>query len=430
MQRRGTRRGVFGQRSRIRPVTRPPISRRAVLLSALGGVGCSRRKARAFPGYCFVANRQGRTVAAVDLSRFRVRKQIPLDAEPAAVLPHPAAAKVFVLAPETGTVYEIDAGPLAVTRRARAGNRAVSMLISPAKDALWVLCRDPAALVELPLDSLAPNRRIRLGAPPDGFDLSAQHQAAIASRQDGSIVLASLSRAAIDCTIHAGAEPSIVRFRMDGRQLIAGSRSERLLTIFEAAGGKVVVRLPLPLEPRHFCFNSDCGQLFISGDGMDAIVIVFPYSTEVDQTILAGHAPGVMEVTNRYSDRTPAYLMVANPASSGITVLDVDTRKLVAVVGVGQEPSHIVMTPDEEYALVLNQKSGDLAVIRILSLAMAPNGSARRYKSAPLFTLICGCHGYQTRDHQTNFPHELTFLRWTNKKCRSFVEPGSYGTRK
>ncbi len=358
------------------------------MLSALARLGCGRRKARAFPGYCFVANQQGRSVAAVDLQRFHVRRQIALDAEPTAVLPHPSAARVFVLAPDAGTVYEIDAGPLAVARRARAGNRAAAMQISPARDALWVLYRDPAALVELPLDSLRPNRRIRLAAAPDGFDLSTQNQAAIASRQDGSIVLASLAHAKVDRVIAAGAEPSIVRFRQDGRQVIAGSRSERLVTIFDTAGGQVMVRLPLPLEPRHFCFNSDYGQLFVSGDGMDAIVIVFPYSTEVDQTILAGHAPGVMEVTNRYSGRPPAYLMVANPETSGITVLDVDTRQLVAVVQVGQEPGDIVVTPDEEYALVLNQKSGDLAVIRILALSTAPNGSLRRYKSAPLFTMI------------------------------------------
>ena len=69
-------------------------------------------------------------------------------------------------------------------------------------------------------------------------------------------------------------------------------------------------------------------------------------------------------------------------------ILDVETRKLVAVVQVGQEPGQILVTPDQEYALVLNEKSGDLAVIRILSLTVDPDGRTRRYRSAPLFTLI------------------------------------------
>jgi DNA-binding beta-propeller fold protein YncE len=142
-----------------------------------------------------------------------------------------------------------------------------------------------------------------------------------------------------------------------------------------------VVRLPLPLAPRNFCFDGTGGQLFVTGEGMDAVVIVFPYNTEVDQTILAGHAPGAMAVTDRY-------LMVANPDTSGITVLDVETRRLVALVQVGQRPRYILVTPDRQYALVLNEQSGDLAVIRVFSLAVTPNGAQRRYKSAPLFTMI------------------------------------------
>jgi DNA-binding beta-propeller fold protein YncE len=190
--------------------------------------------------------------------------------------------------------------------------------------------------------------------------------------------MASLTSAAIERTIAAGAEPSIVRFQLDGKQLIAGSRPERSATIFDVSTGKTVVRLPLPLEPRHFCFTPDGGQLFISGDGMDAVVIVYPYQTEVEETILAGHAPGVMAIT----DTSPSYLLVANPESS-VMVFDVDTRRKVALIQVGRQPGCILVTPDKQYALVLNEKSGDMAVIRIFSLA-----ARYRYKPAPLFTMI------------------------------------------
>jgi DNA-binding beta-propeller fold protein YncE len=361
-------------------VARSPISRRTLLLSpALALAACRKPKATRFPGYCFVANQDGRSVAVVDLSSFRVCKQIHLDAAPTVVLRHPQRPVVFVLAPQGGTVYEIDAASLAVGRTARAGSQAVDMRISPRGEALWVLYRDPAALVEVPLSSLRPARRIRLSTPPDDFDLSSENRAAIASRQDRGIVIASLTSATIERTIAAGAEPSIVRFQLDGKQLIAGSRPERSVTIFDVATGKTVVRLPLPLEPRHFCFTPDGGQLFISGDGMDAVVILYPYQTEVEETILAGHAPGVMAIT----DTSPSYLLVANPETSRITVFDVDTRKLVAAVQVGRQPGSILITPDNQYILVLNEQSGDLAVIRIFSLA-----ARYRYKPAPLFTMI------------------------------------------
>jgi DNA-binding beta-propeller fold protein YncE len=296
-----------------------------------------------------------------------------------------------VLAPENGTVYEIDAAAYAVSRRVRAGSQAVAMQMSPAGDALWVLYREPAALVELPLDSLKPGRRIRLSAPPDSFDmvLDGRRQvplAAIASRQDHTIALASLRKGAIDRTVTAGDEPSLVRFQSDGAQVIAGSLRDRTATIFETATGKTVVRLPLPLAPRQFCTTTDGGQIFITGDGMDAVVVLYPYTTEIYQTILAGRAPGAMAVTG--SNSRSSYLLVTNPETDGITVLDIENYDLVAVVQVGRGPCQILMTPDGQYALVLNQKSGDMAVVRVLALGMSPNGAQRKFKSAPIFTLI------------------------------------------
>lgn len=333
-------------------------------------------------------------MAVVSLERFRVQKQIRLDAAPAAVLAHPAKPAVFILTPDTGTVVEIDGGTLAATRRARAGNRAAGMLLSPRQDALWVLYRDPAVLVELPFDSFQPRRRIRLAAAPDLFDvvLTKDHRAlaAVASIQNQSIAIVSLDRAVVERTIAAGAEPSLLRFQpLDGDQLLVGNAPQRSLTIFHTASGETVVRLPLSIEPQHFCFDSEKGQLFITGKGMDAVVIVFPYTTEVDQTILAGRAPGAMASTDpNAATKPPQYLLVANPDTNSVTALDVDTRMLVAVVQVGQGPGEIVITPDGQYALVLNQISGDLAVIRIMSLATMPTGAQRRYTSAPLFTLI------------------------------------------
>src|ERR1700686_3143186 len=163
----------FGQGSRIRSVIPSPISRRKLLLcSAAGLATCAPQKATGFFGYCLVANQDSRAVGVVDLTRFRVRRPIPLDAAPTAILSHPNKPRAYVLAAEGGTVYEIDATFLALGRRARAGNEAVGMRLSRTGDARWVLYRDPASLVELPLDSLQPGRRIRPPAPPDDVQLS------------------------------------------------------------------------------------------------------------------------------------------------------------------------------------------------------------------------------------------------------------------
>jgi len=84
---------------------------------------------------------------------------------------------------------------------------------------------------------------------------------------------------------------------------------------------------------------------------------------------------------------SPAYLFVANSKSANVSILDIETSNVLAVTPVGSEPSCIVITPDDQYALVLNQASGDMAVIRIPNVTRAAS-EQRRWKKGPLFTLI------------------------------------------
>jgi YVTN family beta-propeller protein len=214
--------------------------------------------------------------------------------------------------------------------------------------------------------------------PPDSFDLGLSGRAAIASQAGQAVLVAALDRAVIERTVPLGIEPSIVSFQQKGAQIVVGSRSSYSMTMIDAASGDVLVQLPVPIQASHFC-NADEGTLFVTGEGRDAVVIVYPYLTEVGETILAGHSPGAMAVAGRF-------LLVANPDANRVTALDIDSRKLAAVVEVGRGPRQILITPDNQYALVLNQESGDLAVIRIAALDARER--ARRYKSASLFTLI------------------------------------------
>src|ERR1039457_6952610 len=187
--------------SRVNP---PLISRRALLVSSAAAAACSRPKAQRFLGFCFVANRDGRSIGVVDLTRFRTRRQIPLDAAPSQVLARPKTTRAYVLAPANGTIYEIEAGLLTITRRIRAGNAAIAMRLSRDSNALWVLYRDPASLVEIPFDTMRPGRRIRLGASPVDFDLSDKtDDACVVTSGARTISVVSLAQASVSRTIHA-----------------------------------------------------------------------------------------------------------------------------------------------------------------------------------------------------------------------------------
>jgi len=349
--------------------------------------GCS-TKAKGFPGYAFVANQDGRSVAAVDLSEFALARRIALDGAPNIVLAHPARPAVYVLTPESGTIYEIEAASLAIKRRTRPAQSAVSMRLAADGRSLWILAREPRALIQVPLDTFRAAARIPLPHEPGGFELDARtegHMAGVSFPNEGKVALCDLSANSAAAPLAVGARPLVAGFRKDGKLLVVGS-ADRVLTMLDVETGKTVVRLPLPVEPRHFCFLPDGGQLFVAGSGMDAVVIVLPFSTEVGETILAGRAPGPMAT---WTAAPYSYLFTSNPETGDVTVVDIETRKLVVVIHTGGEPRQILFTPDNQYALVLNNRSGDMAVIRIAEFTTARTATwALRYKTGALFTMI------------------------------------------
>jgi YVTN family beta-propeller protein len=224
-----------------------------------------------------------------------------------------------------------------------------------------------------------------LAADPVDFDVSPDGKAlAISYGASRAISFVDPVSRQASARMPMSGEIGSVRFH-DG-QLIAANLSERMLSIFDVARRRLIVNLPLAVQPDHLCFKADGGELFVTGAGMDAVVVVEPYFTpQVAKTVLAGHTPGAMAAcTPRDS---PGYLLVANPESGDVSILDINSKNVVAVTAVGTRPSYIAITPDNQYALVLNQVSGDMAVIRIPNVTRAVS-EQRRWKKGPLFMLI------------------------------------------
>lgn len=354
-------------------------SRRAFVLGPVAALACGRRRATGFPGYAFVANAGEQSVAAVDLTSFTVARQIRLEEAPGQVVAHAERQCAYVLAPQTGTIYEIDAVELRVKRKLSLRATGVAMRLAPGGEFLWVLCRSPHGLVRLSLDKFQAGARLILPNDPVAFDLTYDGLAAVVAFPEVRTVgLLDLDKRGGTRVAPAGEDPRAVHFRRDGQQVLVANRSARMLTVVDFKTGTALVQLPLAVEPETFCVKADGGEVFVSGKGMDAIVIVDPFHSQVTETILAGRAPGAMAI----SALPEEYLFAANPESGDVTVLEIASRSLVGAVMVGREPCCITFTPDNQFALVANHGSGDLAVIRVAAIKPGRN------KTAPLFNMI------------------------------------------
>ncbi|HUS05681.1 MAG TPA: hypothetical protein VMZ52_05280 [Bryobacteraceae bacterium] len=353
------------------------ISRRSFVEASLAGaaVSCGRKPTR-LDGYAYVANQDGNTIAVVDLAAFAVTRYIRLDASPTAIISHPKRPFIYVLTPKTGTLHEIDVNSLAVVRKVEAARSALSMRMDPAATAIWVLSSEARKLVRVPFDSFRPEAQIQLPYEPVDFDLSERSLAGISYGPAGSIGLVHLPTQTLERPVRVADRVGSVAFRSGGDALLVANTSGRMLSLYQAPGSRIITHLPLAVRPDYFCFNQDGGQMFITGEGMDAVVIVYPHHVpQVAETALAGRAPGAMGVSTDF-------LFVANPMTGDVAVFKIDSRKLVAIAAVGSEPSFIAVTRNNRFALVLNRKSGDMAVIRIDAVKPSRN------RSVGLFTMI------------------------------------------
>lgn len=322
----------------------------------------------------------------MDLENFSLLNPIPLSAPPTAVVPGRHAS--YALTPSSGSVHAIGRN-LQVVRSQKLADELSEIRLTAGGERLFAVAARHKELIEADPETLKPLRRYALAESPAALDVvpanggSAAPLVAISLGEKRTVEL--LNWATGHCQSARFPEPvGTVRFRADGRVLLAASTANRTLTALTVPDLETMVELPLGMEPQHLCFTPDGGQLFISGSGMDALAIVFPYNTiEVDETILAGRDPGTMACAKK----PLSYLFVGSSTGSDVCVLDVGTREIVGMVNIGAAPTYIAVTPDNQYALILDEAAGNMAVIRIPSIQRGFWSLAQR-SGASLFTVL------------------------------------------
>lgn len=355
-------------------MTRREFAAAAVALSM---AGCGRKRATGFPGYALIATSGDNSLTAIDLDTFRLAKTIPLAAPPTAVIPSRRSGWSYVLTPSNGTVTIVDSQLRPVASK-RIADELSELALVPGGDRLVTIAAGARQMFELDPATLSIRAKYPLDGTPTDLDVSRDGTVAVASASGASVELIDLVRGARH-KAHIDGQIGELRFRGDGKMLLIANLKDRSLTVLTVPALQRITDLQLAMAPENLCFKPDGGQLFVSGAGMDAVAIVFPYDTlEVEQTVLAGRDPGVMACSD-----IPGYLFVGNASGSDVSILEVDSRKAIGAVQVGERPDFIAITPDNQYALVLDRQSGDMAVIRIPSIRRS-----RDHTGAALFTML------------------------------------------
>ncbi len=370
-------------RKKLVPSNTHGLTRRAALGALVGGatLSCSRNRGTGFPGSLWVATARDRGVSIVDLQTFRLARKISLSAEPSAVFTNTQARPVVAVTSANGTLHLLDTKSYERKSFRVADDIAATRVLPDGKTAV-AASRGSRELLIVDLETRRVTARQRLPGTPTHLDLSGPESkerfVAVSMGEQGVVEQFSLETGK-RTQKRVSAAIGSVRYRKDGSMLFVANYEGRSVSVLDGTSLDVIVELPLALRPESFCFNADQGQLFVAGAGMDAVAIVFTYEPLiVEQTVLAGRTPTAMACSE-----TPAYLFLANPGGPEINIMSVPTRRVIATVQAGLGARQILITPDNQYALVINAVSGDIAAIRI-----PPIKGNRNKSGASLFTMI------------------------------------------
>jgi len=330
-------------------------------------------------------------INAVDLKVFRLTHRIGLNAAPSGVLTSKETPSLAVAVTATnGTLHLIDTASLSNTASIRIADEVARTQLLPDGQRIAAISRSGRELIVTDLAARKVVKRFRLNAIPQEIDVtgpdSKEVRIAVSFGDKGSVEQFNFT-SGTSRQQKVSASVGALRYRKDGELLFVANYAGRSISVLDGDLLEMVAELPLAMKPETLCFSADQGQLFVGGTGMDAVAIIFAYQPLiVDQTVLAGQGPGAMAASS-----VPPYLFVASRTGPEINILSVTTRKVIAVVQAGPGPRQILITPDDQFALVLNEYSGDLAVIRIPTIEAnrLRSGLINRTKSgASLFTMF------------------------------------------
>jgi DNA-binding beta-propeller fold protein YncE len=327
-------------------------------------------------GWLFVASAGEKALAVADLAEFRRVTSIPLPSVPTQVFR--VGKKVFATCPDGHALYEIDPERFLIAGKIGFPGRIVASSVCPNGALIAILTDQPAALHLVDPLTRRVKRRTALPVAPFGLDVT-DEMAAVTTASANSVIRVSLSDGSIAGVTDLGLRPGVVRIHGDAKLILIGAADRNQIVTVNSDTGILLTRLPLAFTPARFCFNDDGGQMFVTGTTGDMIAIFRTYQSEVEQTIVAGRTPYGMAVSAANGRNL---LFITNPDSGDLTIFDIDTRRLASSVHVGGKPGEVLLTPDGEYALVVNRESGDVSVIRI-KIALD-----RKIRVKPLFTVF------------------------------------------
>lgn len=341
----------------------------------------------------FVSTADG-NVTVVDLVKLKAVARIAVGPGLSGMREHPTRPEIFGVSSTGGYVWILD--PRAnhftgqITARIPVGPLPYAIDFSPDGSRIYTTTSGNDTLLAIDAKSRAIVGRAATGrepvlahVTPDGKTIL------VVNRRAASLGIHEAATLAVRGNVPVVAQPEEVTVLPDSSVAFVLSRSERRISVVDLRRGVLVTNLELAGEPTDMLLKPDGGELYVISPEAHGLQAINTWTHEVGDYMVLGSAPtrGVLS-----ADATLLY--VSDTAAGRVTPVDIINRRIERDPGkgfpvpAGDAPAALRFDPDENLLLVVNQGSGDLAVIRVRTnflVTMIPVGDHPQDLTVKLF---------------------------------------------
>jgi YVTN family beta-propeller protein len=334
------------------------------------------------------------SVTVVDLVKLKAVARIAVGPGLSGMREHPSRPEIFGVSTTGGYVWVLD--PRAnhftgqVTARIAVGPLPYSLDFSPDGNRVYTTASGNDTLVVIDAKSRSVVGRAATGrepvlarVTPDGKNVL------VMNRRDGSLGIHDAATLALRGNVSVVSEPEDVAVLPDSSMAFVLSRSERRISVVDLRRGVLVAHLGLAGKPTDMLLKPDGGELYVISPEAHGLQAINTWTHEVGDYMVLGSTP-----TRGVLSSDASLLYVSDTAAGRVTPVDIFNRRIVRDPGkgfpvqAGDAPSVLRFDPAENLLLVVNQGSGDLAVIRVRTnflLTMIPVGDHPQELAVKLF---------------------------------------------
>ena len=352
-------------------------------LCALVLAGCRPHDFPQYPAnyreYVYVTNGGSDTVTAIDVVNVRVDREIQVGQAPLAVAASPTRNEVYVVSSgaewANGSISVIDAEHNVVVATIPVHRKPVSIDIDATGNLAYVANSASNTVSVIDLKARREISQIGAGEEPIMARITPdQKTLVIANRRGNSVTLIDPRSGRVRAVFEGcpGAAGAVVL--PDSSKVFAPCSAGHQVMVITLAHNDASSSQPDRLEalmdvgraPVDLALKPDGGEIFASNSLSDSVSEIYNTTDEVGDTYMIGADPvrGIVSADN-------SLLYVADLRSQEVTVYAIDDgKRLSPPIHVGDGPTALAFSAAGHLLFVVDNRSGDVAVVRTISRSL------------------------------------------------------------